>query len=564
VALTATPTDPLCHNGTGSIAASATGGTGTYTFQLDNGSPQSNGSFAGVATGQHTVVARDSNGCTDTKIVTINNPIAVALTATPTDPLCNNGTGSISASATGGTGSYTFQLDNGSFQSNGTFTGVASGQHTVVARDSNGCTDTKTVTLNNPPPVSVPVNSATYCPTANPNGVTLTASPSGGTPLYTYSWSPGGATTQSITVSPTSTTVYTVTVKDANGCTQIGSGTVTYQAPVVAAALGNVNLCTGVQAGFSTTITAGKAQSIGWTIQLGAQAQTLDNTVQGVVVSIDLNAGTSSVTIDTLNFNNAGPLTAGTYTITVNINGQCGTASQQGTLVLTDCNTFCSLTQGFYGSLKGKFLGTPGVTLVQNMLNGDNLVIGKSGNEVTITESDVTLPDGNPWLQRRMPAGGPDATIPNGNWTLANYPPSQLDKKGDKFRNNLLGQMIAFALNLRLPTNPLSEGFGINADQICSEAAVLVDGHFEPAPDSTCSCSGAIPQSVVDAVHNLKINEPSWAADTDPVVLLELANRVISGQTNNYNTYGLGLGDIHSAVGLLNEVFDECRAQCQK
>lgn len=56
---------------------------------------------------------------------------------------------------------------------------------------------------------------------------TLTANVSGGSGSYSYSWSPGGATTQSITVSPTDTTTYTVNVTDNNGCVTSNSDTVT-------------------------------------------------------------------------------------------------------------------------------------------------------------------------------------------------------------------------------------------------------------------------------------------------------------------------------------------------
>lgn len=49
--------------------------------------------------------------------------------------------------------------------------------------------------------------------------MTLNASPSGGTEPYQYLWTPGGATTQSFTVSPTATTTYTVQVTDAHSCT---------------------------------------------------------------------------------------------------------------------------------------------------------------------------------------------------------------------------------------------------------------------------------------------------------------------------------------------------------
>ena len=45
----------------------------------------------------------------------------------------------------------------------------------------------------------------------------MTVDRSGGTAPYTYAWSTG-ATTASITVSPASTTTYTVQVTDANGC----------------------------------------------------------------------------------------------------------------------------------------------------------------------------------------------------------------------------------------------------------------------------------------------------------------------------------------------------------
>jgi hypothetical protein len=61
----------------------------------------------------------------------------------------------------------------------------------------------------------VPFNTV-YPAYAPASSITLTAQPSGTAP-YSYSWS-NGVTTQSITVSPSATTTYTVTVNDANGC----------------------------------------------------------------------------------------------------------------------------------------------------------------------------------------------------------------------------------------------------------------------------------------------------------------------------------------------------------
>jgi hypothetical protein len=57
-----------------------------------------------------------------------------------------------------------------------------------------------------------------------PQSITLTATLSGGTPPFSYLWS-NGATTPTITVSPTTGTDYTVTVTDINDCPANASNT---------------------------------------------------------------------------------------------------------------------------------------------------------------------------------------------------------------------------------------------------------------------------------------------------------------------------------------------------
>jgi hypothetical protein len=66
-----------------------------------------------------------------------------------------------------------------------------------------------------------------YGYTAAYNTAVLTAAVSGGSGSYSYSWSPGGATTASISVLPTSTTNYTCTVTDLNGCVNGSNDAVT-------------------------------------------------------------------------------------------------------------------------------------------------------------------------------------------------------------------------------------------------------------------------------------------------------------------------------------------------
>jgi hypothetical protein len=91
------------------------------------------------------------------------------------------------------------------------------------------------------------VNSATICAGGS---ATLTATTSASSPSYL--WTPGGATTASITVSPSATTTYTVTVTDGTtGCANSGSGTVTVNPPP-AVSVNSAGIC----AGGSETLTA--------------------------------------------------------------------------------------------------------------------------------------------------------------------------------------------------------------------------------------------------------------------------------------------------------------------
>jgi len=57
------------------------------------------------------------------------------------------------------------------------------------------------------------------------SSITLTAIASGGSGVYTYLWS-NNSTSQSVTVSPTTQTTYSVTVIDGNGCIQTASKTI--------------------------------------------------------------------------------------------------------------------------------------------------------------------------------------------------------------------------------------------------------------------------------------------------------------------------------------------------
>ena len=54
--------------------------------------------------------------------------------------------GSITVSATGST-NFTYNIDGGTFQASGTFSNVSAGEHTIIAKDGEGCTKSASVTV---------------------------------------------------------------------------------------------------------------------------------------------------------------------------------------------------------------------------------------------------------------------------------------------------------------------------------------------------------------------------------------------------------------------------------
>jgi cytochrome c551/c552 len=152
VTVSGTITNAASGQNNGSIAASATGGSG-FTYSLNNGAFQSSGTFSSLAAGNYTITAKNSNGCTGSKSFTVvaetactGVNIVIDATATTAVP-CGGPGATVTVNATGGTG-LTYSINNGAFQASNSFTNVAAGNQTVVVKDANGCTQSKAVTVN--------------------------------------------------------------------------------------------------------------------------------------------------------------------------------------------------------------------------------------------------------------------------------------------------------------------------------------------------------------------------------------------------------------------------------
>lgn len=294
LSVTETQVDVTCHGGSnGSIDVSVSGGTGPYTYSWNDG--PSTEDRSGLAAGTYTVTVTDNHGCADVKAYTITEPPAVTFSTSQINVSCNAGSnGSITVTASGGTGTLEYSKDNGStYQASNVFSGLPQGTYQIVVRDANLCTaPAQPVTISEPTTISISeLHTDVSCHGGTNGSITLTVS--GGTEPYTFSWS-DGPTTEDRSGLPAGD--FTVTVTDNNGCTAVKSVTIAQPAAALSASETHVDVsCFGGSNGS---------------------------------IDISVSGGTSPYTTSW----NDGPTTedrsglaAGTYTVTVTDNKGCTT-----------------------------------------------------------------------------------------------------------------------------------------------------------------------------------------------------------------------------------------------
>lgn len=226
---TTNSTNETCNQSNGTATANPSGGNPAYTYLWSNG--QNAQTATGLAAGNYTVTVTDAGGCAFTVTVTVNMTGGPTATAGADVSMCMGNSTQLNA---GGGGNYSWipatALSNAAI-SNPIANPNTTTTYTVIVTDVNGCTsaDNVTVTIN-----ALPVANAGTDPSIC-SGFSATLNGSGG---GSYAWSP--ATNLSSTnisnpvANPNATTTYTLTVTDANGCTNSDDVTVTVNALPVA------------------------------------------------------------------------------------------------------------------------------------------------------------------------------------------------------------------------------------------------------------------------------------------------------------------------------------------
>ncbi|MFZ6052234.1 T9SS type B sorting domain-containing protein [Halocola ammonii] len=189
------------EDGTGTISTEVTlDGNGDLSFDLFGTENDEDtllvedaaaGDFTDLAAGDYIVVTTDNVGCMNySDTLTITQPDELILDITQdSGVLCaGDETGELSVSATGGTGAYEYDFDNGNgFVSTTSIADLACGEYNITVRDENLCETTETEVIDCPEPIVIDMNANDVnCFGACDGSIEGTVT--GGTGVLTYEW----------------------------------------------------------------------------------------------------------------------------------------------------------------------------------------------------------------------------------------------------------------------------------------------------------------------------------------------------------------------------------------
>ena len=375
---TQTQTNVTCNaqcNGTASV--SVTGGTGPYTYAwLPSGGNAA--TATGLCAGTYSVNVTDQTGCTGTWTFNITQPSVLTATSSSTPAACGNNNGSATVTPSGGAGGYTYAWAPSGGNA-ATAPNLGAGSYTCTITDANGCTLLQTVTVPSTGGLASTISGTDVTCFGTATG-TATASPVGGNPGYTYSWSPSGGT--GATASNLTAGTYTCTVTDGSGCTSVSQITITEPVQLTASSAGFNVTCNGACDGQVVTIPAGGTANYSFLWNTGCTTAACNSVC----------AGTYTVTITDANGCTATDVATVTQPTAITI----ATGMTQATCGQADGSANANATGGT-GAFTYQWINGPAGAVYNNIAAGTYSVIATDANgcadtaAVTVTNLNGVL-----------------------------------------------------------------------------------------------------------------------------------------------------------------------------
>lgn len=433
-----------------------------------------------------------------------------------------------------------------------------------VVYSLNGCSSPSTsgvVTVTPQPTLSV--NNVTIC---NGSSATLVATPtvSGGT----YSWSPGGQTTQTIVISPTATTTYTVNYT-LNGCSSAPSSGIVTVNPTPSVTVNNQTICSGSNATLTASPSSGGGSYL-WSPdgQTSSSISVSPTSTTTYSVVYTLNGCSSSVASGIVTVNQ-------TPVVTVNNETICSGSS--ATLVATP-----SVSGGTYfwspvGQTTQTIIVSPTATTtytVHYTLNGclSNPASGivSVNSSPTVTVNNQTICSGNSAILTATPSigGGTYLWSPGGETTSAiTVSPTSTMTYSVQYSLTGCGSTSNFGIITVNPTPTVT----VNNETICAGETIqlnaspsIAGGSYLWSPDGQTTPSISVSPinttnySVVYTLNGCESNGATGNVTVSPLpsILVNLSQNILTANQSGASYQWLDCNNSFAPVmGETNQTF---------
>jgi guanyl-specific ribonuclease Sa len=192
------------------VTVTATGGTAPYTYSKDGITFVQSNIFDNLVAGSYTLYVKDHNGCYIENLTSISPLPQLIADGTATNIVCKgDNDATITISATGGNGQYTYSINGGIPQLSNEFKNLASGTYTIVISSGN-CVNSFTRIITEPMlPLTTTISLANQ---------TVTVNTTGGSGTYSYALDGSALFQQSNTFNNITPGSHFILTEDVNGC----------------------------------------------------------------------------------------------------------------------------------------------------------------------------------------------------------------------------------------------------------------------------------------------------------------------------------------------------------
>jgi gliding motility-associated-like protein len=278
-----------CHGDSNGIAkVTATGGSPRYIYSWSNGDTAS--TSLNFWAGAHSLTITDSSGCKADSSFTINQPNPLVQQITAFDAKCfGSASGEAYSTVQGGTTPYQWLWSSGATGNQDSASQMVMGSYYCIVTDSNGCKDSTTFVIGQPDSLTGTITTQNVsCYNYSDGWAAINMQ--GGTPPFSYSWTPGSSGQNTDSTYNLVKGNYYVSVTDSNGCTFLDTTLITQPDTFVVSLSKNTGdtICTGQSVTFKANTTGGTpAYNYQWNPTGSADSLTLTLTQSlGVAVTV--------------------------------------------------------------------------------------------------------------------------------------------------------------------------------------------------------------------------------------------------------------------------------------